>query len=128
MSSTAARKRPKHLNLLQIRLPLPGIISIMHRVSGAVLFLLIPLLLYLFQMSLQSGMTFMEFQEIVRRPLAKLILLGLLWGYLHHLFAGLRHLFLDLHIGISLETSRLTSIIVLVLGIALTLLIGVRLW
>lgn len=128
MSSIVARKRPKHLNLLQIRLPLPGIISIMHRVSGAVLFLLIPLLLYLFQMSLQSGMTFMEFQEIVRRPLVKLILLGLLWGYLHHLFAGLRHLFLDLHIGISLEASRLTSIIVLVLGIALTLLIGVRLW
>ncbi len=128
MSSIVARKRPKHLNLLQIRLPVAGIISIMHRVSGAVLFLLIPLLLYLFQLSLQSGMTYMEFQDIVRRPLVKLILLGLLWGYLHHLFAGLRHLFLDLHIGISLEASRLTSIIVLVLGIALTLLIGVRLW
>ncbi len=111
-----------------IRLPIAGIISIMHRVSGAVLFLLIPLLLYLFQMSLQSGMTFMEFQDIVRRPLVKLILLGLLWGYLHHLFAGLRHLFLDLHIGISLEASRLTSIIVLVAGMALTLLVGVRLW
>ena len=128
MSSIVARKRPKHLNLLQIRLPVAGIISIMHRVSGAVLFLLIPLLLYLFQLSLQSGMTYMEFQDIVRRPLVKLIMLGLLWGYLHHLFAGLRHLFLDLHIGISLEASRLTSIIVLVLGIALTLLIGVRLW
>lgn len=128
MSSIVARKRPKYLNLLKIRLPVAGIISIMHRVSGAVLFLLIPLLLYLFQMSLQSGMTFMEFQEIVRRPLVKLILLGLLWGYLHHLFAGLRHLFLDLHIGISLETARLTSIVVLVAGIALTLLVGVRLW
>lgn len=128
MSSTVARKRPKYLNLLKIRLPVAGIISIMHRVSGAVLFLLIPLLLYLFQMSLQSGMTFMEFQEIVRRPLVKLILLGLLWGYLHHLFAGLRHLFLDLHIGISLETARLTSIVVLVAGIVLTLLVGVRLW
>lgn len=128
MSSTVARKRPKYLNLLKIRLPVAGIISIMHRASGAVLFLLIPLLLYLFQMSLQSGMTFMEFQEIVRRPLVKLILLGLLWGYLHHLFAGLRHLFLDLHIGISLETARLTSIVVLVAGIVLTLLVGVRLW
>lgn len=128
MSSTVARKRPKYLNLLKIRLPVAGIISIMHRASGAVLFLLIPLLLYLFQMSLQSGMTFMEFQEIVRRPLVKLILLGLLWGYLHHLFAGLRHLFLDLHIGISLETARLTSIVVLVGGIALTLLVGARLW
>ncbi len=128
MSSIVARKRPKHLNLLQIRLPVAGIISIMHRVSGAVLFLLIPLLLYLFQQSLQSGITYLEFQDIVRRPLVKLILLGLLWGYLHHLFAGLRHLFLDLHIGISLETARLTSVIVLVLGIVLTLLVGVRLW
>lgn len=128
MSSIVARKRPKHLNLLQIRLPVAGIISIMHRVSGAVLFLLIPLLLYLFQLSLQSGLSFTEFQSMVRHPLTKLILLGLLWGYLHHLLAGLRHLFLDLHIGISLETARLTSIIVLVTGIVLTLLVGVRLW
>lgn len=128
MSSTVARKRPKHLNLMVIRLPVPGIISIMHRVSGAVLFLLLPLLLWLLQSSLQSHESFLQFRAVVAHPLMKLVLLGLLWGYLHHLLAGLRHLFLDLHIGIELEAARLSSIIVLAGGIVLTLATGVALW
>ncbi len=128
MSSTVAKPRPKHLNLLQIRLPLPGIISIMHRISGAVLFLLLPLLLWLFQASLQSPASFAEFRSVVTHPLMKLVLLGLLWGYLHHLLAGLRHLFLDLDLGTELEKARLTSMIVLASGIVLTLAIGVALW
>ena len=128
MSSPVAKPRPKHLNLMQIRLPLPAFISIMHRVSGAVLFLLIPLLLWLFQTSLESAASFAEFRSVVAHPLMKLVLLGLLWGYLHHLMAGLRHLFLDLHIGVELETARLTSIIVLAAGIVLTLGVGVALW
>lgn len=128
MSSTAAKPRPKHLNLMQIRLPVPGIVSIMHRISGAVLFLLIPLLLWLFQASLESPASFAEFRSVAAHPLMKLVLIGLLWGYLHHLLAGLRHLFLDLHIGTELETARLTSIIVLVVGVVLTLAAGVALW
>lgn len=128
MSSTVARKKPKHLNLMQIRLPVPALISIMHRVSGAVLFLLIPLLLWLFQGSLQSHDSFMQFSAVVSHPLMKLVLLGLLWGYLHHLLAGLRHLFLDLHVGIELEAARLSSMIVLAGGIVLTLAAGVALW
>lgn len=128
MSSTVAKPRPKHLNLMQIRLPVPGIISIMHRVSGAALFLLLPLLLWLFQASLQSQATFAEFRSVVTHPLMKLVLLGVLWGYLHHLFAGLRHLFLDLNLGTEIETARLTSMIVLALGIVLTLAVGVALW
>ncbi len=128
MSQTVTKTRPKHLNLLQIRLPLPGIISIMHRVSGAVLFLLLPLLLWLFQSSLQSPASFAEFRSVVTHPLMKLVLLGLLWGYLHHLLAGLRHLFLDLDLGTEIEKARLTSVIVLAGGIALTLAIGVALW
>ncbi|MGV3627435.1 MAG: succinate dehydrogenase, cytochrome b556 subunit [Betaproteobacteria bacterium] len=128
MSSTTAKPRPKHLNLMQIRLPVPGIISIMHRISGAVLFLLIPLLLWLFQTSLESAASFAGFRSVVAHPLMKLVLIGLLWGYLHHLLAGLRHLFLDLHIGMELETARLTSIIVLAAGIVLTLAVGVALW
>ena len=128
MSSPVAKPRPKYLNLMQIRLPLPAFISIMHRVSGAVLFLLIPLLLWLFQTSLESAASFAEFRSVVAHPLMKLVLLGLLWGYLHHLMAGLRHLFLDLHIGVELETARLTSIIVLAAGIVLTLGVGVALW
>jgi succinate dehydrogenase / fumarate reductase cytochrome b subunit len=82
----------------------------------------------LFQASLESAESFAEFRSVVAHPLMKLVLLGLLWGYLHHLLAGLRHLFLDLHIGMELETARLTSIIVLVAGIALTLAVGVALW
>lgn len=128
MSSTVAKPRPKHLNLMQIRLPVPGIISIMHRVSGAVLFLLIPLLLWLFQASLESVESFTVFRAVVAHPLMKLLLLGLLWGYLHHLLAGLRHLFLDLHIGLEIETARLTSFIVLFAGILLTLAVGVATW
>jgi succinate dehydrogenase / fumarate reductase, cytochrome b subunit len=128
VSSTVAKPRPKHRNLLQIRLPLPGIMSIMHRVSGAVLFLLLPLLLWLFQASLQSPATFTEFRAVVTHPLMKLVLLGVVWGYLHHLFAGLRHLFLDLDIGTELETARRTSMIVMALGIMLTLAVGLALW
>lgn len=128
MASTVAKPRPKHLNLLQIRLPIAGIVSIMHRVSGAVLFLMLPLLLWLFQASLESPASFAQFRSVVTHPLMKLVLLGLLWGYLHHLFAGMRHLFLDLDLGTELETARLTSIIVLVAGIVLTLVLGVALW
>ncbi len=128
MSSTVAKPRPKHLNLVVIRLPVPGIVSIMHRVSGAVLFLMLPLLLWLFQASLRSPESFTAFHGVVSNPLMKLFLLALLWGYLHHLFAGVRHLFLDLHVGAELEMARASSIVVLVGAILLTLIVGVRLW
>lgn len=128
MSSTVAKPRPKHLNLIQIRLPVPGIVSIMHRVSGAVLFLMLPLLLWLLQSSLQSPESFARFQSFVAYPLVKLVLLGLFWGYAHHLLAGVRHLFLDLHIGAELETARASSIVVLAGAIILTLAVGVRVW
>ena len=127
MSSTVAKTRPKHLNLIVIRLPVAGIVSIMHRVSGAVLFLMLPLLLWLFQSSLQSSESFARFHAVVSNPLMKLFLLALLWGYLHHLLAGIRHLFLDLHIGAELETARASSIVALVSAIVLTLVVGVRL-
>jgi succinate dehydrogenase / fumarate reductase, cytochrome b subunit len=128
VSSTVAKPRPKHLNLMQIRLPLPAFISILHRISGAILFLAIPFLLWFFQSTLESPASFDALRAVVSNPLAKIALLGLLWGYLHHLLAGFRHLFLDLHMGVELETARLTSKIVLVAGIALTLAVGVATW
>jgi succinate dehydrogenase / fumarate reductase cytochrome b subunit len=128
VSSTVAKPRPKHLNLIAIRLPVPGIVSIMHRISGAVLFLMLPLLLWLFQTSLQSPESFAKFHAVIAHPVMKLVLLGLLWGYLHHLLAGVRHLFLDLHVGAELETARASSLVVLISAIVLTLLVGVRLW
>jgi len=126
---TLKKKRPKNLDLMTIRLPLPGILSILHRVSGAVLFLLLPVLLWLFESSLTSPETFAVFKSIAAHPLVKLILLGLIWLYLHHFCAGIRYLLLDLHKGIDLESARLSSKIVFAVSIALTLLIGVKvLW
>jgi succinate dehydrogenase / fumarate reductase cytochrome b subunit len=126
---TLKKQRPKNLDLMTIRLPLPGILSILHRVSGAVLFLLLPVLLWLFESSLTSPETFAVFKSIAAHPLVKLILLGLIWLYLHHFCAGIRYLLLDLHKGIDLESARLSSKIVFAVSIVLTLLIGVKvLW
>ncbi|HRQ59099.1 MAG TPA: succinate dehydrogenase, cytochrome b556 subunit [Azoarcus taiwanensis] len=129
MSEATARKpRPKHLALHEIRLPLPGIVSILHRVSGAGLFLLLPFLLFLFDRSLGSAESFAVYQSVVSNWFIKLVLFGLLWAYLHHFCAGIRFLLLDLHIGGDLEPARKSSKIVLAVSIALTLIIGVMLW
>jgi succinate dehydrogenase / fumarate reductase cytochrome b subunit len=120
--------RPKHLNLMQIRLPLPAFVSILHRASGAILFLMLPLLLCLLSGSLESSQSFMAFKQWVGNPLAKLLLLGLLWAYLHHFCAGIKHLAMDLHIGLELQTARATSYAVLVVSLGLTAVIGWALW
>ena len=123
------KKRPKNLDLPTIRLPLPGILSIIHRISGAGMFLLLPFLLWLFQSSLTSPESFAGVKAVVGHPLAKIILLGLVWFYMHHFCAGIRYLLLDLHKGVELEAARLSSKIVFVVSIALTLIIGARvLW
>jgi succinate dehydrogenase / fumarate reductase cytochrome b subunit len=123
------KKRPKNLDLMTIRLPLPGILSILHRISGAVIFLLLPVLLWLLQSSLASPETFATFKSFVGNPLVKIILLGLIWLYMHHFCAGIRYLLLDLHKGVELAPARLSSKIVFVVSIALTLIIGAKvLW
>ncbi|MBP9229630.1 MAG: succinate dehydrogenase, cytochrome b556 subunit [Azonexus sp.] len=123
------KRRPKNLDLPTIRLPLPGILSIIHRISGAGMFLLLPFLLWLFQSSLASPETFASAKEVVGHPLARIILLGLIWFYMHHFCAGIRYLLLDLHKGVELEAARLSSKIVFAVSIALTLIIGAKvLW
>ena len=122
------KPRPKYLNLMQIRLPVPGVISIMHRVSGAALFLLIPLLLYLLQTSLESQQGFASLKSAFAGPLAKLVLIGLLWAFLHHFCAGIRYLALDLDIGTDLAAARASSWAVIVVSVALTLACGVLIW
>ena len=123
------KKRPKNLDLPTIRLPLPGILSILHRVSGAGIFLLLPFLLWLFQGSLVSPETFASIKGVVAHPLVKIVLLGLLWFYMHHFCAGIRYLLLDLHKGVELDAARLSSKIVFAVSIVLTLIIGARvLW
>lgn len=122
------KKRPKHLDLPKIRLPMPGFVSILHRISGAGLFISLPFLLYLLQLSLGSAESFEAFRAIVSHPLSKLVMLGLLWALLHHLCAGIRFLALDLHLGIALQPARTSSAAVLAVSLALTLILGVKLW
>jgi len=123
------KKRPVYLDLPRIRLPLPGWVSILHRVSGALLFLVgIPLLLYGVSASLASPESHAALKAVFAHPVAKLVLVGMLWAYLHHFCAGIRYLLLDVHRGIDLEPARRSSAVVLVLSLALTLVLGARLW
>ena len=123
------KSRPVYLNLFAIRQPLPAIASILHRISGALLFAVgIPLLLWFVQRSLTSPEGFAAVTKPLATPFGKLVLLVLAWSYLFHLLAGLRHLALDLHIGIRLAPARSSAAIALVLSILLTLIVAVRLW
>ncbi len=120
--------RPKFLSLHLIRLPLPGLVSILHRVSGALMFIALPLLLWMLQSSLRSIETYTELTDFLRLPACKLVLLLVLWSLLHHLMAGLRLLTIDMGLGVRLAPARATAKLVLAASLAATLLIGVRLW
>jgi succinate dehydrogenase / fumarate reductase, cytochrome b subunit len=127
--TTAVKQRPKHLDLLKIHLPIPGVVSILHRISGAVLFLFfIPLGLAALQGSLASAQGFATWGGVFANPLVKLVLIGFVWAWAHHLCAGIRYLLLDLHTGIALEPARLSSKIVIAVSLLLTLLIAIKLW
>ena len=125
----APKPRPVYLNLARIRLPLPGLVSILHRISGAGLFLVgLPLLLYAVQASLVSPESFGQLRATLATPLARIVLIGLVWAYLHHFCAGLRYLLLDVHQFIELKPARQSSAFVLIVSLALTLFLAVRLW
>ena len=120
--------RPKYLNLVQIKLPLPGFVSILHRLSGALLFLILPFLLYLFQKSVGSPESFQVFKNIIDHVIVKIVLLGIAWSFLHHFCAGIRYLLLDLRVGIDLPHARASSWAVLAISLILTAVVGVYLW
>jgi succinate dehydrogenase / fumarate reductase cytochrome b subunit len=120
--------RPKYLDLFSIRLPVPGWVSILHRISGFGLFLFLPLLLWLLDNSLHSRSSFARFQAAISTPLMKLVLLGLLWAFLHHLFAGLRHIAMDMDVGVNLQSGRTTAKLVLLASLLLTAVLGAMLW
>jgi succinate dehydrogenase / fumarate reductase cytochrome b subunit len=122
------KQRPKHLALLLIKLPLPGFVSILHRISGLLLFLALPLLLLMLQYSLRSIETYTQLMAVLAHPLAKLLLFGLLWAFLHHFCAGLRYLAIDLDYGVKLAQARTSSKVVLAASLLLTVLLGVKLW
>ena len=133
MANAAVKKnRPKYLNLrailFEIRLPLPGWVSILHRASGALLFASIVWLLFMLDRSLASERGFAFVQHYLGLWPVKLALLVLIWAYCHHLCAGIRFLLLELQKGWDKQSARLSSIAVFVASLALTALFGAKLW
>ena len=127
-----ARPAFRNIHITQIaryRLPLAGFVSILHRISGALLFLLgLPFVLYLFQQSITSELSFEHYRAIVSHWFAKLVLLALIWAYLHHFCAGLRHLLMDLDIGVDKDGGRVSATIVLAVSVTLTLIVALKLF
>lgn len=121
--------RPKYVDINLLHLPIPGLVSIFHRVTGVAMFaFLIPGLLLLLQYTLGSEEGFNRWKGYFAEPAVKVILLGFVWAYMHHFFAGIRYLMLDLHIGVALAPARLSAKLVVLCSLAATLLIGVRIW
>ena len=115
--------RPVYLDLFRIHLPLSGWVSILHRVSGVLLFATLPLAVWALSLSLSDETGFQRTADWVAHPLARLALLGLIWAFVHHLLAGLRHLALDVHWGTDLRRARQSSLAV-VLASGLVMLIA----
>jgi succinate dehydrogenase / fumarate reductase, cytochrome b subunit len=127
--SSAPKPRPKYYDLSLAHLPPPGLVSIFHRISGLALFFpILPALLFVLDQVLGSQRGYDDWREFASRPLVKLALLGAVWLYAHHFWAGLRYLALDLHWGIDKAPARASATAVLVLGVVTTILIGWRLW
>ena len=136
-----AKKRPEFRNINALsdlptyRLPAAGIVSILHRISGAVMFLLLPLIVWLFDTSVSSEISFAKFKAafnvgigIATGWLVKLVVLAIIWAYLHHLIAGLRHLYMDVQHAVSKEFGKSSAIVTLVLSLGLTAILGAKLF
>jgi succinate dehydrogenase / fumarate reductase, cytochrome b subunit len=122
------KQRPKYLALHEIRLPLAGYASILHRVSGAGLFLMLPLLIWLLELSLGSSQdSAAMFGAVTGNWLVKLVLLGLLWAFLHHFCMGIRILLIDIHVGVEKQQAHNSAMAVMIVSLALTLVFGLKL-
>ena len=125
---TAKKKRPLWYNLSPLNLPVPGLVSIFHRVSGVALFLGLVAFLYLLDLSLASESGYAQAGEVLRSPIVKLLVIASIWALLHHMCAGIRHLFLDIDVGTSLHAARRSAFAVFIASLALTASIAVRIW
>ncbi|MDO8306212.1 succinate dehydrogenase, cytochrome b556 subunit [Herminiimonas sp.] len=133
MSDALKTGKPQFRNinitdLVRYRMPLAAIISILHRISGALLFVLLPLILLLLDKSLLSEISFEYFKGIVSHWFVKLVILALTWAYLHHFCAGIRHLLMDVHVGVDKHKGRKSAAIVLSVSLPLTALIALKLF
>ena len=129
----ASKPRPEFRNIhvsqiLQYKLPPPGMVSILHRISGAALFLALPFILWIFDLSLTSELSYARLSEFASHWLARLILLGLAWAFIHHLIAGLRFLMLDLDVGVDKPAARASALTVFAISLPLTLLAALKIF
>jgi succinate dehydrogenase / fumarate reductase cytochrome b subunit len=136
-----AKKRPEFRNINALtdlpsyRLPAAGIVSILHRISGLIMFLLLPLLVWMFDTSVSSEISFAKFSAafnvglgFVPAVLVKVVVLGLIWAYLHHTIAGVRHVYMDVCHAVSKEFGKSSAIATLVLSLSLTAALGAKLF
>ncbi|KTD18171.1 succinate dehydrogenase, cytochrome b556 subunit [Legionella jordanis] len=122
------QKRPINLDLRTMKFPPMAIASILHRVSGVVLFLLMPVMLYFLAMSIQSPESFANLQNRLANPSYKLVLWAFSAAFIYHLLAGIRHMIMDMGFGEDLRPGRQSAILVIILAIILTLLLGIWIW
>ncbi len=141
-TATTAKKRPEFRNinaftdLPSYRLPVAGIVSILHRISGALMFILMPLIIWMFDTSISSEISFAKFKGAFNVGMLglpgmiwKLLALALIWAFLHHSLAGLRHLWSDTHhAAVTKEFGKTSAIATLAISVALTLVLGVKLF
>jgi succinate dehydrogenase / fumarate reductase cytochrome b subunit len=136
-----AKKRPEFRNINALtdlpsyRLPAAGIVSILHRISGLIMFLLLPLLVWMFDTSVSSEISFAKFSAafnvglgFVPAVLVKVVVLGLIWAYLHHLIAGVRHVYMDVCHAVTKEFGKSSAIVTLMLSLGLTAALGAKLF
>jgi succinate dehydrogenase / fumarate reductase cytochrome b subunit len=133
MSTTLHEKRPQFRNIhvtqiIGYRLPAGGMVSILHRVSGALMFLLLAAVIWLLQLSLASELSFLRLKDVASQWWAKLLFLALAWALLHHLVAGIRFLLLDLHLGVEKPAAAKSALVVFAISLPLTLLAALRIF
>ena len=142
LASTQRAKRPEFRNINAFtdlpgyRLPLAGLVSILHRVSGAIMFILMPFIIWMFDASISSDISFERFKSAFNLGMLglpgviwKLVALALIWAYLHHFMAGLRHLWMDAsHEAVSKNFGRQSAALTLIVSICLTLVLGAKLF
>ena len=124
MSEITSGRRPKHLNLLAIKLPLPGVVSILHRASGLYLILALPFLTWALSAALEGPMGYEAVASVMDNIFIKILLLVTIWSVMHHLCAGIRFLFIEILVGIDLKTTRAVSMLVMASSVFLTLAVG----
>ena len=127
MSELPRKPRPQFRNIhvsqiLGYRLPITGVMSILHRISGAAMFLSLPIIVWLFDLSLTSELSYATLMDVTDLVIVKLILCGLAWAFIHHVFGGVRHLISDMHIGITKESSPRIAAVFMGLSLVVSLL------